>query len=132
MGRGRDIVARDRFTSIFGNRRGLRADQQSHYSSDASELEYATDGTKEWRRNGKRHRDDGPAVERPDGTKEWWLNGQLHREDGPAVEHSNGTREWWVNGQRHRNDGPAIEREDGTKEWLLNGQLYRQVGPSRA
>ena len=31
------------------------------------------------------HRVDGPAVEYPNGDSEWWLNGKRHREDGPAV-----------------------------------------------
>ena len=29
-----------------------------------------------------------------DGTKSWYLNGKRHREDGHAVEFSNGTK-WW-------------------------------------
>ena len=33
------------------------------------------DGTKEWYRDGKRHREDGPAIERADGTKEWYRDG---------------------------------------------------------
>ena len=35
-----------------------------------------SDGTKEWFKNGLRHRDDGPAIEKADGTKEWWKNGE--------------------------------------------------------
>ena len=58
------------------------------------------EGTKEWYLNGKRHREDGPAIEHPYGTKEWWLNGKLHREDGPAWEHPNGTKEWWLNNEQ--------------------------------
>ena len=44
--------------------------------------------------NGKRHREDGPAVEDLDGTKDWYLNGQLHRENGPAIVYEDGTKEW--------------------------------------
>ena len=51
-------------------------------------------------KNGKIHREDGPAVEYRDGTKEWWLNGNLHREDGPAVEWGNGYKEWWIDGEQ--------------------------------
>jgi hypothetical protein len=54
-------------------------------------------GCKEWRLNGKYHREDGPAVEYPGGTKQWWLNDKLHREDGPAIEHPNGTKGWYLN-----------------------------------
>jgi hypothetical protein len=32
------------------------------------------------------HRLDGPAWEFSNGYKEWYKNGKLHREDGPAVE----------------------------------------------
>ena len=55
-------------------------------------------GTKEWYLNGKRHREDGPAVERPDGTKVWYLNGKFHREDGPAIGYPDGTKFWYLNG----------------------------------
>jgi hypothetical protein len=51
-----------------------------------------SNGTKEWYLNGRRHRDDGPAVESSDGDKYWYLNGKLHREDGPAIESSNGDK----------------------------------------
>jgi len=78
-------------------------------------------GDKEWYLNGKRHREDGPAVERAGGTKMWYLNGNLHREDGPAVEWATGTKYWFLNGKRHREDGPAVEGSDGNKMWYLNG-----------
>ena len=78
-------------------------------------------GNKVWYLNGKRHREDGPAVERVNGHKEWWLDGKRHREDGPALEGANGYKEWWLNGDLHREDGPAFERTNGYKEWWLNG-----------
>ena len=59
-----------------------------------------------------------------DGTKEWRQNGKLHREDGPASEYANGTKYWYRNGKLHREDGPAIEYADGAKYWYLNGVLY--------
>ena len=79
-------------------------------------------GDKGWYLNGKRHREDGPAVEYTDGYKSWYLNGERHREDGPSVEWSNGDKWWYLNDKRHREDGPAIERASGTKEWYLNGE----------
>jgi len=79
-------------------------------------------GTKEWLRDGVRHRDDGPAVEGASGSKEWWRDGQWHREDGPAIERADGGKEWWRDGKRHRDDGPALEWADGTKEWWQNGE----------
>ena len=58
------------------------------------------DGNKAWYLNGKRHREDGPAIEWADGDKSWYLNGECHREDGPAIEHADGTKGWYLNGQR--------------------------------
>ncbi len=56
------------------------------------------------------------------GSKRWYLNGKRHREDGPAVEYANGSKAWYLNGKYHREDGPAREWADGAKEWYLNGE----------
>lgn len=40
-------------------------------------LHIDSDGTKYWYLNGKNHRKNGPAIERPDGTREYYLNGKL-------------------------------------------------------
>lgn len=32
---------------------------------------------------------------------EWFLNGKRHREDGPAVEWVNGDQEWFLNGIKY-------------------------------
>ena len=58
----------------------------------------------------------------PDGTKEWRLNGKYHREDGPAIEWSNGGKHWYLNGKRHREDRPAYEGSGGIKRWYLNDE----------
>jgi len=52
---------------------------------------------------GRRHRDNGPAVERIDGTKYWLKNGKFHRLDGPAIEYSNSDsdRYWYIEGERY-------------------------------
>ena len=39
-------------------------------------------------------------VEYPNGTKYWYLNGKRHREDGPAVELPNGKKSCYLNGER--------------------------------
>ena len=49
-------------------------------------------------------------------------DGKLHREDGPACEYSNGTKHWYLDGKLHREDGPAFEYSDGTKHWYLDGE----------
>jgi hypothetical protein len=77
-------------------------------------------GAKHWFLNGKRHREDGPAIEYASGSKFWYLNGKRHREDGPAIEHFDGSKHWILNSKYHREDGPAVECPDGTKEWFLN------------
>ena len=58
------------------------------------------------------------------GDKLWCLNGRRHREDGPAVEWADGYKSWYLNGKRHREDGPAVEWADGYKSWYLNGTKY--------
>ncbi len=60
------------------------------------------DECREWRVNGKRHReDDLPAVITSNGDKYWYINGNLHRDNGrPAVEMANGEKEWYISGCR--------------------------------
>ena len=54
----------------------------------------------------------------------WFKNGKFHREDGPAVEWTDGSKFWYKNGLLHREDGPAIEYTDGDKAWRLNGEHF--------
>lgn len=35
------------------------------------------------------------------GNKFWYLNGKRHREDGPAIIYSNGEKRWYLNGERY-------------------------------
>ena len=60
----------------------------------------------------------------PNGHKHWYLNGKRHREDGPAVDSASGSKYWFLNDKRHREDGPAIEHTDGSKSWYLNDKKY--------
>lgn len=83
--------------------------------------------TKEWWIDGKRHRDNAPAIETSDGTEEWYKQDKLHREDGPAITYLNGDKVWYVNGNPHRVDGPAIDYEtQKMKQWWINGQRHRE------
>lgn len=88
------------------------------------------DDAKKWYRNGKLHREDGPAVERADGTKEWYFNGRRHREDGPAFVNTSGYAAWYFHGKCHREDGPAVEYPGGAKSWYRHGFLHREDGPA--
>ena len=80
------------------------------------------DDQTEWYLNGKKHREDGPAIEYTNGDKFWYKNGKYHREDGPAVEYNDGSKSWYKNDKRHREDGPAIEYSDGDKSWFIDGK----------
>ena len=56
-------------------------------------------------------------VEYPNGTKYWYLNGKRHREDGPAIEYPNGTKYWYLNNEEvtwkevFRNANGDLEKE---------------------
>ena len=83
-------------------------------------------GDKHWYLNDKRHRENGPAVERVNGYKAWWSNDKLHREDGPAIEYADGYKAWYLNDKLHREDGPAVEYANGDKAWYLNGECLTE------
>lgn len=68
----------------------------------------------------------------PNGGKFWYLNGKRHREDGPAIELTNGDQVWYLNDGLHREDGPAIEWADGTKYWYLNGKKMTEEEHKKA
>ena len=87
-------------------------------------------GKNEWYKEGKLHRENGPAVVFSDGTKHWFKEGNLHREDGPACEWSDGTKHWYKEGKRHRENGPAVEYYHGSKFWYKEGHLHREDGPA--
>ena len=83
---------------------------------------YNKNGNQYYYRNGKLHREDGPAVIRADGSQEYYRNGKYHREDGPAVIGVDGTQYYFRNGMYHRVDGPAVLYPDGTRHYYLNGK----------
>ena len=53
-----------------------------------------------WYKDGKQHREDGPAVITKDGTKQWMVHGKRHRDGGPAVEGKNGYETWWIHDRK--------------------------------
>ena len=48
-------------------------------------------GSESW----KMSRIDGPAYHNIRGSKSWFLNGKKHREDGPAIEEGPNSSWWW-------------------------------------
>jgi len=87
-------------------------------------------GDREWRVEGKLHREDGPAVEYEEGGGEWWLHGVNHRDDGPAAVFPDGSFAWYRNGLPHRVGGPALWEPDGRAGWYRNGLPHREDGPA--
>jgi hypothetical protein len=85
-------------------------------------VEVENNGDKFWYLDGKRHREDGPAIELTKGPKFWYQNDKRHREDGPACECADGSKHWYQKGKLHREDGPAMEYPNGTKRWYINGK----------
>ena len=75
-------------------------------------------------KEGKVHREDGPAIIYENGTKKWYVNDLRHREGSPAIEWADGDRMWFDHDKLHRVNGPAIERKDGNHSWYLNGVEY--------
>ena len=61
------------------------------------------------------------------GTKKWLRNGKLHREDGPAIIKANGKKVWYRYGHIFRDDGPAVIKPDGTRYWYKNGRFTQET-----
>ena len=100
---------------------------------DGSHTKERLDGSLEWYKNGKLHRDgDLPAAIDADGTLHWYKNGEPHRDDNkPAVIRADGTLEWYKNGDWHRDgDKPVWIWENGTLIWSKNGLNHRVLGPA--
>ena len=87
-------------------------------------------GAQEWYQHGVLHRDGGPAITESNGAKEWYQHGELHREDGPAKTRPGGGQWWYQHDKLHRDDGPAVIESDGTEEWYQHGKLHRDGGPA--
>jgi hypothetical protein len=64
-------------------------------------------------------------ITRPDGTRWWYRDGKLHREDGPAIEWADCYRAWYRDGKLHREDGPAIEWPTVYRAWYRDGKFIK-------
>ena len=51
--------------------------------------------------------------------KRWYKNGKIHREDGPAIIHSDGSEEWCYEGKKHRIGGKAW-----AENYFIHGRLF--------
>jgi hypothetical protein len=95
------------------------------------------DGIEYHYRDGKLHRDDGPAIVCPNGRQCYYRDGKLHRDDGPAIVCPNGEQHYYRDGKYHRDDGPAvvyagpaIVYADGNKYYYCDGKPHRDDGPA--
>jgi len=55
--------------------------------------------------------------------REWYKNGKLHRINGPAVEYKNGCKKWYKNGILYKECGPDIIFDRIQKKWFINKKL---------
>ena len=100
--------------------------------------------TKRWYKDGKLHREDGPAIEWADGVKDWyykdiWVGGfvkpdpvlwerltSVELNGGPllngCVVTLQGNKYWYKDDRYHREDGPAIEWVNGKMDWHHHGE----------
>jgi len=70
-------------------------------------------GTERWYKDGKRHREDGPAVINTAGLERWYKDGKRHREDGPATIYSEGSQYWYL--REYYLNGKQIKEEEYLK-----------------
>jgi len=130
-----DEVKRDTYIrKVFKDRVEYRKNGKKHRRNGPAVFNARR---QEWWFEGKRHRgrDDstsspGPAIVILGDIQEWWVEGKRHREGNPAVKWFDGHEEWWVEGKRHRLDGPAMTDPHQGQEWWVDGKLHRFDGPA--
>jgi hypothetical protein len=126
------------FTCADGTQFWVNETGRYHRDERIGPAIYGKDGTKQWFRNGVRHRRNGAATIHPDGTGKYWLNGhKLTREEWEVQRYDwpecFDTMEIWYNaeGQFHREgDKPAIIHHNGSLQYWVNGAQHREFGPS--
>lgn len=103
------------------------------HREDGPACEYA-DGTKEWLLNGIEYTEKEflakmnlPFIDNK-GNKFWYnKEGKYHREDGPAVIWKDGSKTWYKDGLPHRDDGPAVEDIIDGPAWYLDGDYLTKT-----
>lgn len=94
-----------------------------------SHILFLPSGTKVYyNENNDMHRLDGPAFIHHNGYKEWWKDGKFHREDGPAIirckyDNFSPKYEWWINDERL-----SEEKEKLLNIWYENKHTnYKEI-----
>ena len=67
-------------------------------------------------------------VEYTNGDKEWFRNGKLHREDGPAKEYANGDKSWYLNGIYYTESAYKAEMAKRSTTNPCNGKIVEIDG----
>lgn len=75
-----------------------------------------------WYKDGRLHRELGPAIIYDGGEMYWYKKGKLHNDYWPAVYYPNGEMHWFKNGVKHRPDGPATISSDGKHQYWVEGE----------
>ena len=88
--------------------------------NDMTPIKKIVNGVTTYTKNGRYHREDGPAIIWKDGTSQWYFNGKKHRDDGPAIDLKN-VKIWYKNGKKHRDDGPAEIYSNDEYFWWNDG-----------
>ena len=83
------------------------------------EHNFGRDPFQSYYKNGKLHRDDGPAEDYGDGNGAYYIDGKLHRKNGPAIKAGN-VEMYYNNGRLDRMGGPAV-LQDGFQANYKNG-----------
>jgi len=67
-------------------------------------------------------------VEWANGDKDWYRNGKLHREDGPAVECANGIKFWYLNDIEYTESAYKAELSKRSTTPPCNGKIVEIDG----
>ena len=54
----------------------------------------------------------------------YYKNGKIHREDGPAIICDDGINFWFLNGLCHRESAPAKNYNECSKYWCYKNKCY--------
>lgn len=73
-------------------------------------------GDEEWYKDGKLHRENGPAV--IVNNRNWYLNDKITLKCEGQIKY------WYQHGKLHRNNGPAIIYPNGQEEYYIEGKKY--------
>lgn len=115
------------------------------YNEEKNELYVLEDGSHWWSKDGKFHREDGPAWISPDGTEEYWLDAIIYSKD-KFNEKIFQTRlqklkesweknwiylDWsFIADFHYENNILVVKYKNNDQFWIMNGELHCENGPA--